>query len=232
MKLYERYIRSGSDKMNYLLYGPEERAAGLPMITFLHGAGERGVHTENLYRHGIPKLIREGLEIPALVLIPQCHEKFVWGNLVEELMGLIERVAEKYEADERRLSITGGSMGGFGTWEMGICYPNRFCAIAPVCGGGLSWRASNLVKTPVFAYHGLRDDIVPVVYSQLMADAVEKSGGSVELTLFEDTGHNDAIQRAYAETDLIVKLTRTVRTDLSEVKEALSEYFDMDRRNK
>lgn len=228
MKLYEEHIRTGEEKINYLIYGPEKLEPNLPMITFLHGAGERGIHTENLHRHGIPKLIKEGLEIPAVVLVPQCHEGFVWNNLVEELMNLIDNIAEKYQADNKRLSVTGGSMGGFGTWDMGLCYPSRFSAIAPICGGGLSWRTSNLVTTPVFAFHGACDNVVPLVYSQLMVDAVEKSGGNVTLTIFEDTGHNDAIHKAYAETDLIEKLINAERTDFSEVKEAMSQYFNMD----
>lgn len=228
MKLYEEHIRTGAEKLNYLIYGPENLEPNLPMITFLHGAGERGIHTENLYRHGIPKLIKEGMEIPAVVLIPQCHERFVWNNLVEELMILIENIAEKYQADNKRLSVTGGSMGGFGTWDMGLCYPNRFSAIAPICGGGLSWRASNLIKTHVFAFHGDCDNVVPIVYSQLMVDAVEKSGGSVTFTIFEDAGHNDTIHKAYAETDLIEKLINAERTDFAEVKETASQYFNMD----
>lgn len=69
MKLFERHIRTGNEKLNYLLYAPDDFKPNLPMITFLHGAGERGVHTENLYRHGIPKLIKEGLEIPVFILI-------------------------------------------------------------------------------------------------------------------------------------------------------------------
>ena len=143
-------------------------------------------------------------------------------------MNLIDNIAEKYQADNKRLSVTGGSMGGFGTWDMGLCYPSRFSAIAPICGGGLSWRASILIKTPVFAYHGACDDTVPAVYSQLMVDTVKKECGKVTFTLFENTGHNDAIHKAYTETDLIDKLINTVRKDFSEVKEAMSQYFNMD----
>ncbi len=228
MKLYEKYLRKDNEKLNYLVYAPENLSDSLPLILFLHGAGERGMHTENLYRHGIAKMIKEGYEIPAIVLIPQCHENLVWNNLVRELGDLTDKIAEKYNADKAKISVTGGSMGGFGTWEMGLTYPNKFSVIAPICGGGLSWRAANLKNTPVFAYHGALDDCVPLVYSELMVDAVNKNGGNACLTVFPDNWHNDTIQKAYYETDLIEKLISTVRTDFAEIPEAFSDCFNKD----
>ncbi len=225
MKLYEHYNRQGNEKLGYLVYGPENIFDNLPLITFLHGAGERGVCTENLYRHGIPRLIKEGVEIEAIILIPQCHESFVWNNLVSEVADLIDAIAQKYSADISRISVTGGSMGGFGTWEMGLSFPNKFSAIAPICGGGLSWRSANLKNTPIYAYHGALDTVVPLIYSELMVDAVNKNGGKAELTVFDNTWHNDAIDKAYRQTDLIQRLTNTKRTDFSKVPEAFSEYF-------
>ncbi len=221
----ETHYREKNEKLNYIVYTPNVFREGLPMIVFLHGAGERGKKIENLKRHGIPKLISEGREYDAVILVPQCHENRVWNNVVDELMLVIDSVAEIYQVDSKRISITGGSMGGFGTWEMGMTFPDTFSAIGPVCGGGLSWRASNLVNTPVYAYHGAQDDIVPIAYSQLMVDAVNAAGGSAVFEVFEEQGHNDAIDRAYRETDLIEKLMGAVKKD-GTVKEALSEFFD------
>ncbi len=229
MKLYEEHLRNETEKLNYLVYAPEKLSDNLPFIVFLHGAGERGMYTENLYRHGIPKMIKEGYEIPAVVLIPQCHESFVWNNLVQELGVLIDDIAQKYKANKAKISVTGGSMGGFGTWKMGLTYPNRFSMIAPICGGGLSWRAANLKSTPIFAYHGALDDCVPLAYSELMVDAVNKNGGNACLTVFPDNWHNDAIGKAYYETDLIEKLITAVRTDFTVIPEAFSDCFEKDK---
>ncbi len=225
MKLTETYLRKENEHINYVVYLPENGGENLPMVTFLHGAGERGTRIENLYRLGLPRLIKEGYEYPAIILIPQCHEKLEWINLPCELMALIEKVAKKYKADMSRLSITGGSMGGFGTWEMGMCFPNKFSVIAPICGGGASWRAPNLITTPVYTYHGSKDDTVPLIYSEMMVDAVKNAGGKAEFTVFEGAMHNDAIEKTYEETDLMDILINTVREDFSEVKETFSEYF-------
>jgi predicted peptidase len=116
-------------------------------------------------------------------------------------------------------------MGGFGTFEMGLTYRNFFSAIAPVAGGGLSWRASNLKNTPVRAYHGDADSTVPVVYSELMVNAVNQTGGFAELVTLKGLGHNDSIEHAYENTDLIEWLLSARRTDFTYVPETLEKWF-------
>ena len=93
------------------------------------------------------------------------------------------------------------SMGGFGTWEMGISYPELFSAIAPVCGG-LSWRCESLKNMPIWAFHGDIDDIVSLKNSVEMVDAVNKIGGNAKLTIFHNVGHN-SWEEAYTATNVV-----------------------------
>ena len=66
-------------EMRYCVYAhPDAEKEKLPLIVFLHGAGERGKNFDHIYRHGIPKLIKEGLDIDAVVLFPQCPKKDFW----------------------------------------------------------------------------------------------------------------------------------------------------------
>lgn len=196
-----------------------------PLIIYLHGAGERGENKDHLYKHGIPKLISEGREYPAIILCPQCPAEFVWNNVVRELKAMIDKVVEEYSINPDRISITGSSMGGFGTWEMALTYTAFFAAAAPVAGGGLSWRTPNLRKTPIFAYHGSIDNVVPQIYSELMVNSTNRSGGKAELVILENLGHNDGIDYAYRNTDLIEKLINARRTDFEPVPEFLSSMF-------
>ena len=75
--------------MNYKLFYPETLAEELPLLVFLHGAGERGKEISHLYRHGVPKLLCEGMQIPAVVLCPQCPANAVLDNVVYKLKELI-----------------------------------------------------------------------------------------------------------------------------------------------
>lgn len=208
-----------------LLFLPENRDASTPLMVYLHGAGERGTKLDHLYRHGVPKLIQSGKEIPAIVLCPQCPAPFVWNNIVEKLKQLIDIVAAQYAVLPDRISITGSSMGGYGTWEMGLTYPNFFSAIAPVAGGGLSWRCSKLVTTPVLACHGTADEAVPFVYSQLMVDVTNQAGGDAQLIALEGFGHNDGINEAYFGTHMLDWLLAQRRTNFEYVKEVCEDLF-------
>ncbi len=177
----------------------------LPMIVYLHGAGERGDDLDRVHAIGLAKYFFEdpcygGHRV--ITVSPQCPEELFWSALPREIYQVIEEAATRYNVDRDRISITGLSMGGFGTWEMLCTYPDLFAAAAPVCGGGISWRVPGQLKCPVRAFHGDADDVVPPVYSQLMVDAVNRNGGRAHLTIFHGVEH-DSWTNAYEETNLI-----------------------------
>ncbi len=191
----------------YLLTRPEGAdTEKLPMIVFLHGAGERGDDRSRLDIHGIPRYFgrdEHHLGQRVITLSPQCPENEIWSNFPAAIMELILAIAEQENVDMDRISITGISMGGFGSWSMLARYPNFFSAAAPICGGGVSWYINT--KTPIRVFHGDVDTSVPMVYSTLMVDAVNARGGQAELTVYEGCGHN-CWTRTYEETDLIAWL--------------------------
>jgi predicted peptidase len=92
--------------------------------------------------------------------------------------------------DQRRIYVTGLSMGGFGTWRLAAYSPTRFAAIAPICGGGEPYWARSFAKLPTWAFHGAKDTGVLVERSQTMIDAMIARGGSPKLTIYPDAGHD------------------------------------------
>lgn len=224
MNLTQKIYDNGKIKMNYGVYTPENYNE-LPLIVYLHGAGERGEEFSHLERHGISRLLSEGKEYPAVILTPQCPAQFVWDNVVTNVKEIIDTVVDEYGIKKDRISITGSSMGGFGTWMMGVTYNNFFAGIAPVAGGSMSWRMQNLKTTPVYAFHGDKDTLVPPVYSELCVNAVNANGGNAKLEILENYGHNDGINYAYEHTDLIEWLILQRRTDFSKVPEFCSHLF-------
>ncbi len=224
MNCTEKVFEYENGKMNYAVYTPE-KYEDLPLMVYLHGAGERGLNISHLTRHGIPKLISEGKEFPAVILTPQCPADRVWDNMVSQVKQIIDTVAKEYGIKNDRICITGSSMGGFGTWMMGLTYPNFFSAIGPIAGGGMSWRTSKLKNTPVFAVHGDKDSCVPYCYSQLMIEAVNRNGGNAILKAAEGFEHNDGIDYAYRSTELIQWLLSQRRTDFQSIEEPFSHLF-------
>ena len=218
------YIATDDGQMNYgVAFGDDYKDK--PLLIYLHGAGERGKNFDHIYRHGIPKLIKEGRDINAVVLFPQCPGPFIWNNMVKELKAVIDAVVAEYGISKDRIVLTGSSMGGYGTWEMAMCYPEIFAAIAPVAGGGVVWRTGKLSRTPVLAYHGEIDSVVPVSQSEVMVYYTNCYGGTAELHVLEGKEHNEGIDYAYRETDLIDRLLSYRKTDFSHVPELCEEMF-------
>ena len=213
-----------SGSMNYAVYYPDH-FADLPLLVYLHGAGERGLDYEHMYRHGIPLLLSQGCTYPAVILVPQCPVDIVWDNIVGDVKALIDSVAAEFSIRPDRICLTGSSMGGFGTWSMVLTYPNFFSAIAPIAGGGMAWRAKRLITTPVYAFHGGDDTTVVPDYSQMMCQSIINAGGTARLVILDGFTHDAGINYAYAHTDMIEWLLQQRRTDFSPIPDACSEYY-------
>jgi predicted peptidase len=187
--------------LDYLLFLPKDydaRAAKKwPTILFLHGAGERGTNVWKVSIHGPPKVVKSQPDFGFIVISPQCPSGRTWEN--EPLLALLDDVIAKHNVDTNRIYLTGLSMGGYGTWNLGLSHPDRFAAIAPICGGGdrvamllaSPARRNAVLKNPVWAFHGAKDTVVPLDESEKMITALKRAGHrNVELTVYPDASHD------------------------------------------
>jgi len=178
--------------LDYLLYLPSgyESKSAWPLILFLHGAGERGDDIEKVKENGLPELIEQGKAFPFIIVSPQCPAGDAWVWKLKSLSKLIDEIAAQYKVDQDRIYVTGLSMGGFGTWALAAYNPERFAAIIPICGGGELTSVPRLKRLPVWAFHGAKDDIVPIERSREMVDALTKAQGTAKLTVYPELGHD------------------------------------------
>ncbi len=182
--------------LDYLLYLPEgyeaEANTAWPLILFLHGSGERGHDVEAVKRNGLPLNLEEGTNLPFIVVSPQCPKDTDWSDslIVEVLSALLDQLISTYRIDQDRIYLTGLSMGGSGTWALGTRYPERFAALAPVCGRGNAESAVQLRRLPIWVFHGALDDIVEPEESKLMVDAIKRADGEISFTLYSNANHN------------------------------------------
>lgn len=178
--------------LDFLLYLPPDydTQEQWPLIIFLHGYGERGSNLELVKKHGLPKRIEAGDDFPFVIVSPQCPDTTVWPVQVIELNALLDHVIQTYRIDTRRVYLTGLSMGGYGTWYFASRFPERFAAIAPICGGGGWWMHSHLVNTPIWVFHGDADETVPLIESERMVDRIREAGGDVTFTVYAGVGHD------------------------------------------
>jgi len=194
-------------KTDYLLYLPDnyqESKIDWPLILFLHGAGERGDDLKKVEVNGIPKLIaKKKRKFPFVIVSPLCPKNDWWDSelQIDILNSLLNEMVSKYRIDKDRIYVTGLSMGGFGTWGIACKYPDRFAAIAPICGEGSPEKAGKIKHLPVWVFHGAKDDIVPIKNSEEMVDALKKVDGNVKFTVYPDAGH-DSWTATYSNPEL------------------------------
>ncbi len=195
----------GESVFDYLLYLPKnyDVQKKYPLLIFLHGAGERGNDLSILKRHSIPCLFDGDVNYEAIVISPQCKADKTWSSTPEKVVEFINEMTEKYNADKDAVVITGISMGGYGTWQIIMDNPGLFAAAAPICGGGMAWRAEVIKDLPLRIYHGEEDGVVNVFYSKDIYQALKNRGAKdVQLFLYPNVGH-DVWEKVYNETDLI-----------------------------
>lgn len=189
----KKILKSSPVSMNnkYLLFLPKDygRKDKLwPLILFLHGAGERGSNIVIVKRNGPPKILETKKDFKFIVVSPQCKKEMKW--IPAELNNLLEEVTEEYHVDISRIYLTGLSMGGAGTWDMAVEYPEKFAAIAPVCGAGNPSEVYKIKNLPVWAFHGAKDNVVPVERSVEMINALKACGGNPKLTIYPEAEHD------------------------------------------
>ena len=182
-----------------------------PLLLFLHGAGERGDNLELVKVHGPTKLIKQGQQFPFIVVAPQCPANDWWRPDV--LAALLDDIERQYRVDKRRVYVTGISMGGFGTWNLALSHPERFAAIAPICGGGETIlitlaqlydpaKLAQMKTLGVWAFHGGKDTTVTPDESEHMVNALKKVGCTdVKLTIYPEAQH-DSWTQTYANPEL------------------------------
>lgn len=187
---------SGEVSVPYLQYLPKGYDASnqtkkYPLILFLHGRGESRGPLSIVKKWGPPRLVAEK-DLPYIVISPQCPEESWWHHDEQQelLIKLLAHVRKQFPVDEKRIYLTGLSMGGFGSWELASRLPKTFAAVAPICGGGDSKKAEKLTEIPIWNWHGDADTVVPLAKSTEMVDAVKRAGGKkIKFTILKGVDH-------------------------------------------
>lgn len=193
------------EEMNYLLYKPANAAADMPLIVYLHGGHGKGSDLSVLTgTDGFPQYLADGLlgEISAYVLIPQLPEdQRGWISDADIVMQLIEHICNEDRIDRNRISLTGHSMGGTGTWDLALAYPDTFSHIAPMSGSvqTTSQNLDALKNTKVWAFAGEDDVVVKPESSEKFVAALKMYDQDAKITVFSNTDHIGVPQKAWLE---------------------------------
>jgi len=197
--------------MPYRLFVPPSCRAESPcrLLLFLHGAGERGRDNQAQLANDALAFVDSKLqtELPTIVVYPQCPEDMQWvdsdwkkgtysvaetpvSKPMTAVLELLAWLRANHAVDPTRILVTGLSMGGYGTWDIVLRQPTLFAGALTLCGGGDPSQASAIRDLPVWAFHGDRDEAVPVRGSRKMIAALRDAGGSPRYTEVAGHGHD------------------------------------------
>lgn len=225
----EQRFDSAQGALRYLLHLPtaDEEKSSWPLIFFLHGRGERGDSLERIKVHGIPRVVeeREGVdEFPFITVSPQCPLPASWEELTDALAALLGDVITRYPVNPARVYLTGMSMGGCGTWKLATELIEQgttpVAAVVPICGyvphvPNFVQRVQVLRNTPVWVFHGAKDEVVSVAHSEQLVAALRAVDGDVRYTVYPDAGH-DSWTQTYGNPALYEWLLEQTRVPLAD----------------
>jgi predicted peptidase len=199
-------------EFGYALHIPANTKEKKPLIIFLHGSGEKGTDIEKVKIHGPFKYLKTH-EIDGYVLAPQCPDNEYWES--EALYRLILKIQKENNIDSNRIYLTGLSMGAWGAWNLAFAYPETFAALVPIAGFVDRVPMIEDCKTaaiPIRVFHGLLDDVVNVDYSIAIYKKLKACNADVELTIFDDAGH-DSWSRVYDNQEIYDWMFKQTKTD-------------------
>ncbi len=127
-----------------------------------------------------------------------------WSVYEKDVLEMVDSTLRDYRTDPDRVYVTGLSYGGFGTFHFAAAHPERWAAVAPLCGAANPETLKNIAKAelPIWIITGGRDTTVLPEWVLASAVAIEKAGHpEVRFTVHEDRPH-DTWTRVYAGWDL------------------------------
>jgi predicted peptidase len=228
----ELFIR-GRDTLRYRILYPENYKKGknYPLIVFLHGAGDRGNDNEHQLEFGGTLFLRDTLRkrFPAIVVFPQCPRDSSWSRFTkmtdtttpdvrnrslntydlttpERLVKLLmDSLVRNRIADKKRIYLGGNSLGGFGTYDLAIHYPNYFAAVFPIVAqANVKVYTEKAAGVPIWIFHGALDEIINPQPDRDLFKALQAVGAkNAKYTEYPNANHKSAADSAFAEPGLL-----------------------------
>jgi predicted peptidase len=210
-----RHLRVKGDSTAYAVWLPPgyDRTRAWPCIVSLGGSGECGTDGAKQTQQGIgPDLLAHPGRWPCVVVLPQKpREDEEWEEREDLVLGVLHAAQKSWRIDPDRVALTGISQGGHGAWMIGARHPELWSCLVPVCGYGRARTVSRAWRLPVWAFQGLKDDVVdprePEKIVAALRERQQAAGLDAEdprvarLTLYPDLGHG-CWAAAYADSTL------------------------------
>ena len=180
----------------YRVYVPKsyDRAKKYPLVVLLHGAGGDEGNFLDDYSQLWPKLAEEHGYLLASVNGRGPLSGYAKENGAEQdVMDVLGIMQKRYNVDPNRIFLGGHSMGGMGTWRIGMAYSDRFTGLIPIAGtvkavsdGALNGGGK---KLPLMIIAGEKDALVPAAGCKEAAEKAKGLGYPVNYKEYPNQNH-------------------------------------------
>jgi predicted peptidase len=210
-----RVYKGPEGEGKYVVFVPHDYKGdkAYPLILFLHGAGSTGNDGQKQIMSGLaPAIKKQEKTFPFIVVFPQSQMKTWKAESTDgkRALSILAEVQKGYKVDDKRIYLTGLSMGGSGTWSFAAAHPEKWAAMVPLCGRADLANASKIKDVPTWCFIGDQDKKDLVENNREMIKALKAVGSSARYEEYAGVGHN-CWDRAYATQELFDWLLKQAR---------------------
>ena len=180
--------QSGASPIHFALsVPPRYRGQPVPLVLALHFGGD----PDGAGRAMLDILVQPALADLAAVIVAPDSLAGGWGSSQNEraVNALLTAVEKSYAIDQKKVIVTGYSMGGAGAWYWADKYPDRFSAAVPVSGRPTSSAAT--WRVPVFAVHSRSDQVNPIGPTEQRIAELKKEGINAQIVVLTGLAHHE-----------------------------------------
>lgn len=190
----------------------------LPLVLALHGQAATTDSVPPWFgQRSLEALFGPALRPLGAVIIAPDAPRNNWTDPVAEraMLALVDEMKRRYPIDERRMMVTGISMGGMGAWFLAHRHSQVFRAAVPLTSFPLiratsidrlgltsaynemandaagAW-AERFRGVPVYAIHSRQDESVPFASESTLVSRIKARGGPVEFVALDSLTHGPA----------------------------------------
>lgn len=184
---YERVLKLADGRsLLYTLYVPKQlRDKRAPLVVALHYGGKNKDYYSREY---LEKLVIPAYkDLGAVVVAPDCPaDNWRAPESERAVLALLDHALKELPVDEKRVVVTGFSMGGIGTWFMAARHPERFCAAVALAARPADEPDG---RVPFYVIHSKADELFPLAQTEQAVAKLQSRGGKVEFKVVDGITH-------------------------------------------
>lgn len=203
------FVSAIDGSLQYYAVTPQSSSATSNSALFLsvHGAGVEAIGQARAYK---PK--DWGTLVAATNRRPRGFNWEDWGRI--DALEVLSIAKDKFKPNPQHIYLTGHSMGGHGSWFLGVTYPDKWAAIAPCAG------------YPTLKEYGSADGVIPDSSSVPVERLLLRSGNQSDVLKLVSNYKPLGVYVFHGDADKTVPVTyaRQMRKLLGDFHSDLSYY--------